>query len=341
MKIKTRYELEDEIGKSINMLRIISFDEGYANGNESGINEMKRKVEEAYKQGHDDGNYHGHITGHPEGYEKGLKAGKREGDAEAYERGYTAGFTSGYSDGDFHGQEVGYDEGYHVGHKVGQNEARTTKLSEGMDALNHALVNTKWDFPAIEEAPVFEYAKQDAEFTHKIGQDTVGHDQMLRELAIQNAKDDIKGLYEYSSGKRCYVVKDIYETQPVYIIDKRKKVVVALLKGVDSGRVRARGIAKTHPNDCFNAHIGKAIALRRALGKEVPNEYLNAPQPTEAKVGDVVRGNGTGNEYTLERRCPKNDGREGKAFTHYKGPFWIGTKQVTIIDDTREGYCDE
>ena len=51
----------------------------------------------------------------------------------------------------------------------------------------------------------------------------------------------------------------------------------------------ARGIAKAAPDDCFNVHIGKAIALHRALGLEVPDEYLNAPQPTEVRVGDAVR----------------------------------------------------
>ncbi len=52
--------------------------------------------------------------------------------------------------------------------------------------------------------------------------------------------------------------------------------------------VRDRGIAKATPDDCFNIHIGKAIALRRALGLAVPDEYLNAPQPTEVRVGDFV-----------------------------------------------------
>ena len=60
------------------------------------------------------------------------------------------------------------------------------------------------------------------------------------------------------------------------------------MKGVDSGKVYARGIAKCSPDDCFNVHIGKAIALRRALGEDVPHEYINAPQPTEVRVGDII-----------------------------------------------------
>lgn len=55
-----------------------------------------------------------------------------------------------------------------------------------------------------------------------------------------------------------------------------------------SGDVISKGIAKCASSDCFNVHIGKAIALRRALGHQVPTEYLNAPQPTEVHVGDVV-----------------------------------------------------
>jgi hypothetical protein len=74
-----------------------------------------------------------------------------------------------------------------------------------------------------------------------------------------------------------------------FVVNREKRTVVALIKTIEEGKVVHRGIAKCHPDDCFNAHIGRAIALRRALGLEVPDEYLNAPQPTEVRVGDVVR----------------------------------------------------
>jgi hypothetical protein len=72
-----------------------------------------------------------------------------------------------------------------------------------------------------------------------------------------------------------------------FIVNKEKRTVVVLRRYRD-GHVLSHGIAKCAPDDCFNVHIGKAIALRRALGLEVPDEYLNAPQPTEVRVGDVI-----------------------------------------------------
>src|SRR5699024_10212129 len=74
-----------------------------------------------------------------------------------------------------------------------------------------------------------------------------------------------------------------------FVVNKGKRTVVALMRGELSDTVYSRGIAKCAPGDCFNVHIGKAIALRRALDLEVPDEYLNAPQPTEVREGDFVK----------------------------------------------------
>jgi hypothetical protein len=71
-----------------------------------------------------------------------------------------------------------------------------------------------------------------------------------------------------------------------FIVNREKRTIVALQYYNEA--LKKRGIAKCNPSDCFNVHIGKAIALRRALGLEVPAEYLNAPQPTEVRVGDVI-----------------------------------------------------
>lgn len=68
-----------------------------------------------------------------------------------------------------------------------------------------------------------------------------------------------------------------------YIVNRDKRTVVALLELKLKGTVWGRGIAKCAPDDCFNVYIGKAIALRRALGLPVPDEYLNAPQEVSAE----------------------------------------------------------
>ncbi|MFP3830651.1 hypothetical protein, partial [Pseudomonas sp. SIMBA_021] len=69
-----------------------------------------------------------------------------------------------------------------------------------------------------------------------------------------------------------------------------ERKVTALVRRLNDKTPRHVGRAKAAPDDCFNVHIGKAIALRRALGLAVPDEYLNAPQPTEVRVGDIVCG---------------------------------------------------
>lgn len=75
-----------------------------------------------------------------------------------------------------------------------------------------------------------------------------------------------------------------------FVINRDKRTVAALVRRLPKhgGKVVARGIAKCAPGDVFNSHIGRAIALRRALGLEVPSEYVNAPKPTEVRVGDIV-----------------------------------------------------
>lgn len=126
-----------------------------------------------------------------------------------------------------------------------------------------------------------------------------------------------------------------------FVINRDKRTVVALIRTAifDTAKVWAKGKAKCAPGDVFNVHIGKAIALRRALGLPVPDEYLNAPQPTGPRVGDIVEYDGW-----LER-----DRFVTKQFriidTHEKITYGktahIGSnaaKHGRIIDDTRDGY---
>jgi len=108
--------------------------------------------------------------------------------------------------------------------------------------------------------------------------------QASREEIVERAKADIEELTECDritvGGKKGFK-GGFFVVNEEFIVNKEKRTVVCLLKGVESSKVHERGIAKCSPEDVFNVHIGKAIALRRALGLEVPDDYLNAPQPTE------------------------------------------------------------
>lgn len=111
---------------------------------------------------------------------------------------------------------------------------------------------------------------------------------------------------------------------PEFIVNKDNRSVTVILRGRAAGKVIAKGDAKARPDDCFNVHIGKAIALHKALGSDTPAEYLNAPQPTEARIGDVVKSEWSGRHYKI-----------GVDFTCEE---WSRNSHILrIIDDSREG----
>ncbi|MBN7743839.1 hypothetical protein JYA35_14735 [Bacillus velezensis] len=158
-------------------------------------------------------------------------------------------------------------------------------------------------------------------------------DQARRDEIVEQAKADVE--------KR--ITNNALDRVVYFVPNRIKRTVVALIKGEYSGKVYAKGIAKAAPNDCFNVHIGKAIALRRALCLAVPDEYLNAPQPTEIRVGDVVRGKYEESYYQYEGRLFGNSYEEqikeiedGK-FRYISGYYdFIDSADLTIIDDSRE-----
>ncbi|MEV2911368.1 hypothetical protein ABNF65_22855 [Paenibacillus larvae] len=125
--------------------------------------------------------------------------------------------------------------------------------------------------------------------------------QEIRDEIVEKAKADIEGLaindYGYvafirhftgSNPGPFYRVRHLGASFAEYIVNRKKKTVVCLLHGAVTKRVYARGIAKCAPGDVFNSHIGRAISLRRALGLEVPAEYMSVPNPTEVREGDIV-----------------------------------------------------
>lgn len=107
-----------------------------------------------------------------------------------------------------------------------------------------------------------------------------------RKKVIEDAKSDLENLKD-STMCDGYEVGS-YATVPEYHINRKKRVVTVLLKGYRSGRIYAKGIAKCDPRDTFNEHIGKAIALYRALSKKVPTKYLTVENPVEPEIGDII-----------------------------------------------------
>lgn len=75
-------------------------------------------------------------------------------------------------------------------------------------------------------------------------------------------------------------------------VDEKERQILAwkiVRKG--HGNEAITGLATCHPNAVYNEHIGKAIALGRALGLDV-SEFENAPQPNRRTNGMVIEWRG-------------------------------------------------
>jgi hypothetical protein len=155
--------------------------------------------------------------------------------------------------------------------------------------------------------------------------------QLTRDDIIEMAKRDVAELAKNGFAYNKYGDKRVVK----FIVNKEKRTVVALLRGYLTGIIYERGIAKCHPDDCFNATIGRAIALRRALGLEVPEAYLNAPQPTEVRVGDIVKMRSDVYPFEDYVFTAKSNGKLDEKFAFYLTDLLRGGK-VKIIDDSRE-----
>lgn len=183
--------------------------------------------------------------------------------------------------------------------------------------------------------------------------------QQIRDEIVERAKADVKALLDrnyyagYSPTIR-FTDKDgsSITDKCDFIVNRKKRTVVALISVIRGGKPFRKGIAKAAPNDVFNAHIGRAIALRCALGLEVPAEYLNVPNPEEPRVGDVViiSGNNAdgvrhyydigdaGKVIRVEHNYVDVAGVVTKERRRSQGGYsqCVGIPNAHIIDDSRE-----
>lgn len=111
-----------------------------------------------------------------------------------------------------------------------------------------------------------------------------------------------------------------------FIVNAEKRTVVCLVRWTKDKSLDGRGIAKCMPTDVFNEHIGKAIALGRALGLDV-SEFENAPQPNRRTNGMVIEWRGG----TLVIASPHVAGKT----CDFDSEF---ARYGTIINDTNAEY---
>lgn len=109
-----------------------------------------------------------------------------------------------------------------------------------------------------------------------------------RQIVIAQAKRE---LHEHKNFRGHYTV-GFNATTAEFHVNLEKGAVTCLLKGINSKKVIAKGVAKCDPQDVFNVHIGRIIALRRALGLNITEFYTEVPNPEKAEVGDYVQYDG-------------------------------------------------
>lgn len=121
-----------------------------------------------------------------------------------------------------------------------------------------------------------------------------------------------------------------------FIINEKKRTVVCLIRWTKDKSLDGRGVAKCNPNDVFNEHIGKAIALGRALGLDV-SEFEQAVQPTFAK-GQLIEGT-TKEQPSANLGVRTCYGAEGEnVYTDASLYGWYHAPYTKIINDTNAIY---
>lgn len=75
--------------------------------------------------------------------------------------------------------------------------------------------------------------------------------------------------------------------RPIFHVNEKKRAITVLIYGAFGKQLIFKGITKCNPSDVFNEHIGKAIALGRALGLDV-SEFEQAVQPTEFVSEQII-----------------------------------------------------
>lgn len=245
---------------------------------------------------------------------------------------------------------------------------RVTALEKRVAALETAPINPRFsDVGVTVQVATDAFVKVAqrtsvtvAEVTANLAQRAKEARQRKRDDIVKRAKEDVADLRKFAGMKvpNDYVSFWPQSSRPTsytplhkveYVVNREKRTVVALIRRPEGDSI-TRGIAKCAPGDVFNVWLGKAIALRHALGLEIPEEYVSAPQPTEVRVGDIVtyqwvRAYGT--QYrvlTLEHGGPNllivADGDSGML-----GDYAYGGKEVAsaaiILDDSRESGSAE
>ena len=166
-----------------------------------------------------------------------------------------------------------------------------------------------------------------------------------RQQIINEAKEFVNKYQAVKKGDKPHEIGNVTAQQHWYDTDfvKKGNKVTALVYHLDYGKKRSSnkpnriGRAICLEGDTFNQHIGEAIALGRVLGINV-DKFINAVQPTEFAVGQVVHAHLS---YDYNRTEVITSIKGSQAFVDKGGFHWLDrVKQnnFKILDDTNATY---
>ena len=108
-----------------------------------------------------------------------------------------------------------------------------------------------------------------------------------RAAIIEKAKAFVKNIVgEYGTFRTTIGKYKDQCVKPIFYVNEKKRAITILIYGAFGKELIFKGLAKCVLGDVFNEHIGKAIALGRALGLDV-SEFEQVVQPTVA-VGQIA-----------------------------------------------------
>lgn len=226
--------------------------------------------------------------------------------------------------------------------KVGKVE--TAEKTELDDTILKMLSEFVEELKAVVRAELAAEGRKHDEEERKNGKIKID----LANLARKSVIEDAKKFLEEHTKPNCYVkgnpaitYRVMFGVNPEFHVNEKKRTVTLLLRGAGDGKIMCKEIVRCAPTDVFNAHIGKAIALGRALNLDV-KKFTHAAQPREVVVGQVFKVSSRGVIYgktgTITKMKPNLDGIFGTAFSHTIDDGWLGSEQITITDDTEAKY---
>lgn len=105
-----------------------------------------------------------------------------------------------------------------------------------------------------------------------------------------------------------------------FVVNEGKKTIVALLVDSVTGRVRRRSVAKCHPEDEWDADVGKAIAIGRLLNQDV-SRFTDIPPKESLPDNSFVHTTPDGKTFRVVERRAK-----------------VGERVVIIDDSTLDAF---